>query len=90
VAAAAGFRLRVPDDGGCGFARDFYSVTDRDIAVVGSNRSGDSFAAQFFPQVHMQTSYPMASQYENYQVTLEPIVALTMAPNVDVNTKDSE
>lgn len=70
-----------------GLRGDFYSVTDRDIAVAGSNRSGDSFAAQFFPQVHMQTSYPMASQYENYQVTLEPIVALTMAPNVDVNTK---
>ncbi|MGB4106177.1 MAG: LPS assembly protein LptD [Alphaproteobacteria bacterium] len=66
---------------------DFYSVTDRDVAVVGSNRSGDSFAAQLFPQVQAQTSYPMASQHKHYQLTLEPIVALTLAPNIDVNTK---
>lgn len=66
---------------------DFYSVTDRDVATAGSNRSGDSFAAQFFPQVQAQTSYPLASQHEHYQLTLEPIIALTLAPNIDVNTK---
>jgi LPS-assembly protein len=66
---------------------DFYSVSDRDIATTGSGRSGDAFAAQFFPQLHMQTSYPMVSEREKYQLTLEPIAAITAAPNVDVNSR---
>ncbi|MGB4056510.1 MAG: LPS assembly protein LptD, partial [Alphaproteobacteria bacterium] len=66
---------------------DFYSVSDRDIATAGSGRSGDSFAAQFFPNAQIQTSYPMVSAREKYQATFEPILALTVSPNIDVNTK---
>ncbi len=66
---------------------DFYSVTDRDVATAGSNRSGDAFAAQFYPVLNMQSSYPLVSEHEKFQMTIEPVVALTLSPNIDVNSK---
>ncbi len=64
---------------------DLYNTRDRDIAFSGSGRSRDTTEARIFPQAHIQASYPMIKTAETYQARIEPIVAVTSAPNVDVN-----
>ncbi len=64
---------------------DFYNARDRDVAGFGSGRSRDTTEGRFFPQANVQASYPMVKASETYQTTIEPIVSLTAAPNIDVN-----
>ncbi len=65
---------------------DVYNTRDRDVATVGSGRSTSSREARFFPNLHVQSSYPVAKDFERMQVTIEPVVALTLAGNIDVNS----
>ncbi len=65
---------------------DFYNTRDRDVATASSGKSSESTDVRLFPQLHVQTSYPVARQFEKFQARVEPIVALTMAPNIDVNS----
>jgi LPS-assembly protein len=64
---------------------DFYNTRDRDVSGPGTGQDNETTEIRFFPNVHVQTSYPMARQFENSQMTIEPIVALTVAPNIDTN-----
>jgi LPS-assembly protein len=64
---------------------DLYSTRDRTIATPGSGVEDSANAVRVFPQVHFQSSYPMAKPLQDAQVTIEPIVALTMAPNIDID-----
>ncbi len=64
---------------------DLYHLNDRNIAFAGSGRSEDSTESRFFPQIHMRSSYPVARPFENGQVMIEPLVALTAAPKIDAN-----
>ncbi|MBU0800680.1 MAG: LPS-assembly protein LptD, partial [Alphaproteobacteria bacterium] len=64
---------------------DAYSVGDRDIALDASGRSRDSTATRVFPQAHMVTSYPMAKPLERAQLLVEPIAAITVGTNIDVD-----
>ena len=72
---------------------DLYHVNDRTVAPSGSGRSGDSSESRLFPQVNMKTSYPMARPFENMQVVVEPLAALTVAPEItdnnDIPNEDS-
>ena len=64
---------------------DFYSVRDRDVATAGSGRSKESTKARLFPNLHVQSSYPLVKDYERAQVTIAPVAAVTMVPNIDVS-----
>ncbi len=61
---------------------DVYYTTDRTEATTGSGRSSTSTDVRAFPQFHMQSSYPMAREFEKMQAKIEPVVALTFAPNL--------
>ena len=70
---------------------EVYHTTDRTVATNGSGRSTSATDTRFFPQFHMQSSYPMARAYEKFQARVEPIVALTVAPNIsDENSIPNE
>lgn len=60
---------------------DAFFTNDRDNSPAGSGRSRSGTDVRVFPQAHMQTSYPMAKEYETFQAKFEPIFALTAAPN---------
>ncbi len=72
---------------------DAYHTDDRSVATAGSGRSSSSTATRVFPQLHVQSSYPMARPFENMQARIEPLVALTLAPKVldqdDIPNEDS-
>ena len=63
-----------------------YNTRDRAVATAGSGRSRDTTKTRFFPQLHFETSYPMVRQLEKSQVTVEPVVAVTAAPNVNLSS----
>ncbi len=62
---------------------DAYSVDDRDVADNNPSIGQDATETRFFPQAHIVTSYPLAKPYENMQMVIEPMVALTVAPNIN-------
>lgn len=64
---------------------DVYSTRDRSVATPVSGLDDNVTATRFFPQAHMQTSYPLAKHMERAQAVIEPLVALTVAPNIDIN-----
>lgn len=72
---------------------DVYYINDRASAPMGSGRSRSGYEARFYPQAHLETSYPVARPFENYQARIEPVVALTFAPNLtresDIPNEDS-
>lgn len=66
---------------------DVYSVTDRDVATVTNGLDEDGSEVRFFPQAHVVTSYPVAKAYDSMQMVIEPMAALTVAPNI--NSEDN-
>lgn len=66
---------------------DVYKVHDRDLAQLDPTLDSSGSQTRFFPQAHIVTSYPVARSFETMQVMLEPVVALTVAPNI--NAEDS-
>jgi LPS-assembly protein len=62
---------------------DAYHVSDRDAAPEGSNRSGAGSETRAFAQTHIVTSYPVVKNMEKAQAVIEPIAALTVAPNIN-------
>ncbi len=64
---------------------DFYNVRDRDVSTPGSGISDNATDSRFFPSLHVESSYPMAKEFERMQVSIEPVVSLTLAQNIDVN-----
>jgi len=67
---------------------DAYYTSDRTIAAGGSGRSTDGNETRFFPQAQIMTSYPVVNQFKKAQAVIEPVVALTVAPNMDDNDSD--
>jgi LPS-assembly protein len=63
---------------------DFYSTRESDADQQSFGDDEDETASRFFPQMHIQSSYPLERPFEHMQARVEPIVALTMAPNIDV------
>ncbi|MGQ0526662.1 MAG: LPS-assembly protein LptD [Alphaproteobacteria bacterium] len=66
---------------------DSYYARDRAFAMMNPGADDSSTEARIFPQMHVQTGYPVAKEFETMQARIEPIVALTLAPNIDVNEK---
>lgn len=66
---------------------DFYQSSNTDIAAMTPGMDDTGSETRFFPQAHIVTSYPVAKPLEKMQVLIEPMVALTAAPNV--NAEDS-
>lgn len=64
---------------------DVYNSRDRFIATPGSGLARDVTAARGFGALTMQSSYPLAKMLERAQVTIEPVAAITLAPNIDIN-----
>ncbi len=62
---------------------DVYKVKDRDVAVLNPALDTDGSETRFFPQAHLVASYPVAKSFERSQMTIEPVVGLTIAPNVN-------
>ena len=66
---------------------DVYSVDDRDVALTNPTIGEDATETRVFPQAHIVTSYPVAKPFEKMQMVIEPMAALTVAPNI--NAKDN-
>lgn len=62
---------------------DAYHVSDRDVAVVGSGRSNEGSDTRFLPRAHMVSSLPFVKPMERVQAVIEPVAALTVAPDID-------
>lgn len=92
IALEAGWQRRFISDYGlvalldANTRADFYSVRDRAIATPGSGRSRDAIEVRSFSNAHGEFSYPMVRTNPQSQIRLEPVVALTLAENVDVNS----
>lgn len=66
---------------------DLYKVYDRDVAN-GTGRDDDATAGRFFANAHMVTSYPFVKALRKAQAVIEPVFALTVAPNIDEDDAD--
>ncbi len=64
---------------------DVYNSRDRIVAAIDPSLDQNKTDTRLFPQAHIQTSYPMAKTMERMQATIEPIAAITLAPNMDIN-----
>ncbi|MBX2833748.1 MAG: LPS assembly protein LptD [Micavibrio sp.] len=64
---------------------DAYYVNDRTTATFGSGTSQSGTDVRAFPLVNIDVRYPMVREFENTQMTIEPIAAYTAAPKVDSN-----
>lgn len=62
---------------------DIYHTNDRTNALGGGGRSKSGTELRAFPQVHIETAYPMARPFETMQATIEPVVSLTVASRID-------
>ncbi|MCC7304666.1 MAG: LPS-assembly protein LptD [Alphaproteobacteria bacterium] len=70
-----------------GLRSDVYYTRDRFAATAGSGRSTDSTATRLYPLAQVQTSYPLTKPMETMQATIAPVVALAVAPNIDISEK---
>lgn len=64
---------------------DAYYVSDRDVANASTARSNSTEDVRGFVQGHVETSYPMVNRFENVQAIIEPVAALTVGSNIDVD-----
>lgn len=73
---------------------DLYNTRDRDVAVEGSGQSGTITETRLYPNLNIETSYPVAKEFETMQMVIQPTASLTLSPNIDVNNdipnEDSE
>jgi LPS-assembly protein len=61
---------------------DAYSTRDRDLAETTAGVSGSANRGRGTVRGHFLTSYPVVKAMEKMQAVIEPIVALTMSPNI--------
>ncbi|MCB1784426.1 MAG: LPS-assembly protein LptD [Alphaproteobacteria bacterium] len=64
---------------------EFYRTRDREGALTDPSIRSHSSQTRSFANLNAQTSYPIAKQFEQSQVVIEPIVALTVAPKIGTN-----
>lgn len=62
-----------------------YKVSDRAVAVSGSAQGDSDTQGRMFGYVDALSRYPVAKQFQNSQMVIEPIVGLTVAPNIGAN-----
>lgn len=73
---------------------DAYHVNDADFTTTRNGQESNSVETRFFPQAHMQVSYPMARNFKTSQMLVEPLVSITASDrnndNDDVPNEDSQ
>lgn len=73
---------------------DVYKVNDSDISATDIGRSDSSEAIRGFVSAHWQNSYPLERDFENAQMVIEPMAALTLGSNLndraDIPNEDSQ
>jgi LPS-assembly protein len=62
---------------------DMYRSNDRDVATAGSGRSKDGTEVRTFTQAHLVSALPMVKPLRKSQIVVQPMAALTLAPDVD-------
>lgn len=67
---------------------DAYNIRDRDVAPIGSGRSGESNKLRGFAQANWQVGFPLVNHFHESgtQLVIEPIGALTAGTNVKVDS----
>ncbi len=60
---------------------DIYQINDSEVSTTNSSDT----ESRFFPQISAQGSYPVVRNFQTTQMTIEPLIAFTAAPNLDVN-----
>lgn len=72
----------------------FYNVNDRDGSENNAEIEGNSSEGRAFGYMNVQTSYPVAKRFEKSQMVVEPLVAVTLAPDLsddsDIPNEDSQ
>ena len=87
----AGWQRRLVSDYGilttvdANMREDVYDTRNLSDPTAGAGFDSNVSATRFFPQINIKSSYPMEKPMEHLQATLEPIIELTAAPNIDVN-----
>ncbi len=64
----------------------WYNVNDRTGSQNDNTIDGNSSESRAFGYVSAITSYPLEKQFENSQMVVEPIVSVTIAPNISVDS----
>ncbi|MCB9991366.1 MAG: LPS-assembly protein LptD [Rhodospirillales bacterium] len=62
---------------------DLYHVNDRDVATFGSGRSNEGEDSRVLPRAHWVSRYPLVKPMQRLQAVIEPVAALTLAPDID-------
>tara|TARA_B100000282_G_scaffold261018_1_gene209731 strand:- start:1041 stop:3605 length:2565 start_codon:yes stop_codon:yes gene_type:complete len=90
----AGWKRRFVSDYGllttaqANLRNDIYYTNDRQDSRTDIGRSRSGTQSRFFPQFNVETSYPMAKEFEYAQARIEPVIALTAAPKIDLDDYD--
>lgn len=58
-----------------------YHVRNRVEHQVTPSRNSETFAGRFFPQAHMEASFPLVNNFETHQLMLEPVLSAATSPN---------
>ncbi len=67
-----------------------YDVNDRTGSATDSTIEGNSTESRAFAYVNAKTSYPLIKNYENIQAVVEPIVSVTVAPDINKSNIPNE
>lgn len=67
---------------------DFYNVRDRDFAKIKPSENDHVTQGRGFAQWHNIFRMPFARNFDNGNVIIEPIAALTLAPDIDQREED--
>ena len=62
---------------------DAYYTGDRELSAAAAGKSRDGSETRAFAQAHIVSSYPLVKDLETSQVVVEPLAALTLAPNIN-------
>jgi len=91
VGAGLGWNRRLVSDYGLVSVFDavlrgeFYEINDRVGSQTDVTISNNSSEARAFANFNALTSYPVAKYYEKAQLVVEPLLSLTVAPNIDLD-----
>lgn len=73
---------------------DVFFVSDRDITSTDGSQDQDIIESRFYPQFNIQSSYPVARNFERSQLIVEPIASLTVSTknegSDDIPNEDSQ
>lgn len=102
VGVGAGWQRRLVSDYGLITTVDTkiraegFDISDRSVAVNGSAQGDSDSEGRIFGYVNALSRYPMAKQFEKSQMVVEPMFAVTVAPdisedrNISIPNEDSQ